>query len=68
MKIILHGPQGYGKTQAANVIINRYKIKRVIEEWDGVTNIPEGALAVTNLKPPFNLLGVTVIRVGDIIP
>lgn len=67
MKIILHGPQGSGKTQAANLIISRYKIKEVIEEWDGITKIPEGALAVTNLQPPFNIPGVTVIRVGEII-
>lgn len=53
--IIIHGPQGCGKTTAAQHLKAKYGAQRVVDEWrPGVTLLP-GDLALTNLKPPFAL-------------
>lgn len=64
MKVILYGPQGSRKSEVADEILRRYKLKRIFDEWDGVTDIPDDSIAITNLKPPFKISGATVIDVN----
>ncbi|MEO6518708.1 MAG: hypothetical protein ABIO17_06920 [Pseudoxanthomonas sp.] len=49
--IIVATPQGSGKTQHASAIAARFGCNTIVEEWDGVSELPDGALVLTNLSP-----------------
>ena len=51
--VIVYGPQGCGKTSSADALKKRFGCHRVIDEWDGKTPLPEGALALTNHPGPY---------------
>lgn len=48
---ILVGPQGSGKSKRAAEIAALLGATEVVDEWDGISPVPAGALAVTNSIP-----------------
>ncbi|HZR35692.1 MAG TPA: hypothetical protein VFA75_09980 [Nevskia sp.] len=50
--VIIHGPQGCGKTRNAEALRRHFKLERVIEDWWDGRRIPAfGALVLTNNSP-----------------
>lgn len=49
--VIVHGPQGCGKTSAAQVLQRHFGCTQIVDEWDGREPLPDGALVMTNLPP-----------------
>jgi len=46
---IVHSAQGCGKSSASAALMRRFSSEVLIDEWDGRTRLPRGALALTNL-------------------
>lgn len=51
--IVVFGPQGSGKTHTAARIAAKYGADRIIDEWDGVSDLAPGDLALTTVMPPY---------------
>ncbi len=51
-KIIITGHQGSGKTKNAAALMQHFGATILIDEWDGITKLPDGALAFTNCATP----------------
>ncbi len=51
-KVIIYGNAGTGKTRRADQLLKHYRCSKLIEEWDGVSPLPDGALALTNHPNP----------------
>lgn len=49
MSVIVHGPRGCGKTQNAAMLARYFRVSRIVDEWDGVSALPSGCLALTSL-------------------
>lgn len=47
---IVHGPQSCGKTRHAEALARHFGCDRVVDDWDGFSPIPAGALVLTNLS------------------
>ncbi len=47
--IIIYGPQGCGKTRNAQVIAKHFKLSKIVEGWNGVDELEDGTLALTNV-------------------
>ena len=62
--IILYGKISTGETPTAERIKNLYGCETVIDEWDGTSFLPDGALAITSEKPPFNIEGAAVLHIN----
>lgn len=51
---VLSGPQGSGKSRHAAEIARLLGATSIVDEWDGVSPVPAGALALTsNPHPDF---------------
>lgn len=48
MKLVIIGPQGCGKTHHAKALAAHFGCETIVDDWDGETPIPDGALALTN--------------------
>ncbi len=48
--IIVHGPQGCGKTRNAAAIAAHFGCTQIVDEWDGCAPLPAGTLALTNIE------------------
>lgn len=48
--IIIHGPQGCGKTRHAQAMAALFRCSQIVEDWDGRTPVPAGALVLTQLQ------------------
>ena len=46
--VILHGPQGCGKSTIAASLARRLGLATVMHEWDGVAPLPRNALVLTS--------------------
>lgn len=46
--VVIHGPQGCGKTRNAQALAAHFGCSRIIDDWDGASPLPEGALALTS--------------------
>lgn len=46
--VIVIAPQGAGKTQQAHALAERFGCTSIVEEWDGVSELSPGALALTH--------------------
>lgn len=49
--VIVCAPQGAGKSRASETLRKRFGCTHIVDEWDGVTPLAPGALALTNLEP-----------------
>ena len=64
MKIIIHGPQGCGKTSNSHRLAAFFGIEQVVDNWDGVSPLPEQCMALTN-APCFAVDIAPGVRVLD---
>ncbi len=46
---IVTGPSGCGKTRNATALMNLTGATTLVDEWDGKSRLPDGALALTNI-------------------
>ena len=60
--VIVHGPQGSGKTFNAERFLKHYGCTQIIE-WDFRQTLKDGDLALTNSKPPFYIPGALVVDI-----
>jgi len=51
MSIIIHGPQGCGKSHHGTALAAHFGCAEIVHEWNGVEPLPDGALALTNVAP-----------------
>ena len=61
-KVIVYGPQGCGKTLAAEQLMRKFGCESLLDEWDGSTQIPPGHLALTCLEPPYEVEADVVVK------
>ncbi len=47
--IVVVAPSGTGKTRLAQQLANRFGCTAILDEWDGVSELPAGTLALTNI-------------------
>lgn len=53
--VIVYGPQGCGKSSAAKGLLAYSGCTGLVDDWDGCSPLPEGALALTNKQPPYKV-------------
>ena len=46
--VIVIAPPGAGKTRNAAALAARFGCNRIVDEWDGVSELQPGTLALTN--------------------
>ena len=46
--VVIHGPQGCGKTRNAQALAAHFGCSRVVDDWNGQSKIEEGSLVLTN--------------------
>jgi SpoVK/Ycf46/Vps4 family AAA+-type ATPase len=63
--VIVHGPQGTGKTTHAEALRQHYKCSRIVDGWceESRAALRQGDLALTNQSPPFDVSGATVVDI-----
>lgn len=49
--VVIYAPAGAGKSQHADVLKRMFGCTSIVDPWDGVTPLPDGSLALTNVKP-----------------
>lgn len=57
--IVIHGPQGCGKTVHAAALAAAFGCTKIIDEWNGADPLLPGVLALTNapqISPPRRAL------------
>lgn len=47
--LVIVGPQGCGKSQAAAALLQRYGRTVLVDNWDGKSPLSPGALALTHV-------------------
>ena len=67
MAIIIHSPQGSGKTRGAETLAAYFDCSPVIDGWNGETAIPANAMVFTNLDaiPVAQLADVRVMSLAE---
>ena len=55
--VIVYGPQGCGKSKAASRLMRQFGCAQLVDDWDGESPLPDGALALTNRQPPYAVQG-----------
>jgi hypothetical protein len=48
--VIVVAPQGAGKSLHAAALASRFGCTSIVDEWDGLSELPTGALALTNVE------------------
>lgn len=49
--LVVYGPQGCGKTANAKAIADYFYCTSVVDDWDGRSALPDGALALCQQYP-----------------
>lgn len=60
--VVIHGPQGCGKTTHAEALARHFGCTQVVQDWNGLDPLPAGALGLTN-APAARLAAVEGARV-----
>jgi len=53
--VIIHGPQGCGKSARAEALKSEFGAQRIVDEWRPGQHLAPGDLALTNVAPPLEL-------------
>ena len=46
--VLIHGPQGCGKTRNAQALAAHFGCSRIVDDWNGQSKIEEGSLVLTS--------------------
>ena len=46
--VLIHGPQGCGKTRNAQALAAHFGCSRIVDDWNGQSKIEEGSLVLIN--------------------
>jgi MoxR-like ATPase len=46
--VVIHGPQGCGKTRNAQALAAHFGCSRIVDDWNGQSKIEEGSLVLIN--------------------
>ena len=49
--LVVYGPQGCGKTTNARAIADYFRCTSIVDNWDGRSRLPDGALALCTRYP-----------------
>jgi len=49
--VFVFAPQGRGKTRHAQALAAMFECTSIVEDWDGVSDVPDGALVLSNSLP-----------------
>lgn len=49
--VIVYAEQGAGKTKHIDALLKHFGKTLLVEEWDGLTSLPDDALCLTNIRP-----------------
>lgn len=49
--VIVYGPQGCGKTRNSQQLLKHFKCRKIVDDWDGVTRLTNGDMALTYRSP-----------------
>ncbi|MCB1945731.1 MAG: hypothetical protein AB7S63_06425 [Thauera sp.] len=49
--VVIHGPQGCGKTRNAQALAAHSGYSRIVDDWDGRSKIEDGCLVLINSIP-----------------
>ena len=60
--VLIHGPQGCGKSIHAARLAEHFGCGQVVDDWDGVSQVPSGVLLLTNIDS-LPLASVKDVRV-----
>lgn len=44
--LVIYGPQGCGKTRNASALADHFRCTMIVDDWDGRSALPDGALAL----------------------
>ena len=47
--VYVFAPQGAGKTRNAAALCEMFGCNSIVDEWDGISPVPSGALVLTNV-------------------
>lgn len=50
--VVIHGPQGSGKTRSAQALAAHFNCSRIVDDWNGLGRVERGVLALTS-APEF---------------
>lgn len=56
--IVIHGPQGCGKTRHAAALAAHFGAARIVDDWNGRDALQPGDLALTNCERGFKVSAV----------
>jgi serine kinase of HPr protein (carbohydrate metabolism regulator) len=59
--VIIHGPQGCGKTRYATELLKHYGCKRLVDDWRPNQRLRDGDMALTCEPPPFMGMGIRIV-------
>lgn len=63
--IVIHGPQGCGKTRHAQALAKHFGCDRIVDDWEGEDR-RAGTLVLTNDVEPASILpGMVVLPFAD---
>lgn len=48
--VLIHGPQGCGKTRSAQALAAHFGCSQVVDDWNGRDPIAAGSLVLTNVE------------------
>lgn len=63
MIVVVHGPQGVGKTKNAEALRRHFGCRRVVDGWESGVLLRDGDLALTDER--VELPGATVVSFED---
>lgn len=46
--IVIHGPQGCGKTRNAQALAKHFGCSRIVDDWNGRSKVEPGSLVLTS--------------------
>lgn len=61
---IVHGAQGTVKTRRAEELKKHYDCTHIVDGWDGEEPLQDGALAITNIAPPYAIRGARIVGIA----
>jgi len=63
--VVIYGPEGCGKSLLSQDMKKHFGCTAVVDGWDGEADLPDGVLAITNVKPLVQLKDALVLSFGE---